>query len=266
MAVALGNLESQLFAYTQMRRLRTIRIGDLLRPLGITSQQERELLSRLARRRMIARVRRGMYLVPPRLPPGGKWSPGEFTALGALMEDRGGRYQVCGPSAFYRYGWSNQIPNRLYVYNNRISGERTIGSVAISLIKLADDRLGETETIETPEGLDAVYSSRIRTLVDAVYDWSRFDSLPRGYDWIRAEIAQNPKSASEIARVALQYGNVSTLRRVGKLLEKVGVDEELLGKLTRKLPATSGFIPWVPTLPKRGVMDRRWGVIVNDEQ
>ena len=265
MAVVLGHLESQLFAYIQMRRLKTVRTGELLDPLGITAQQERELLSRLSRRRMIARVRRGLYLVPPRLPPGGRWSPGEFTALDALMADQGGRYQVCGPSAFYRYGWSNQIPNRLYVYNNRISGERTIGAVAMTLIKLTDKRLGETETAKTPEGIDAVYSSRIRTLVDAVYDWSRFDSLPRGYDWIRAEIAERPQSAADIGRVALRYGNVSTLRRVGKLLEKIGVEETVLRKLARQLPPSSALIPWVPTLPKRGVVDRHWGVVDNDE-
>ena len=180
MATALGKIQTQLFAYVQMRRLQTVRTGELVRALGITPQQERELLSRLARRNLIARVRRGLYLVPPRLPPGGKWSPSEFLALTTLIEGQGGRYQVCGPSAFYRYGWDNQIPNRLYAYNNRITGERKIGSVAMTLIKLTDARLGETEVVKTPDGIDAVYSSRVRSLVDAVYDWSRFNSLPRG--------------------------------------------------------------------------------------
>ena len=220
-----------------MRRLQTVRTGELVRALGITPQQERELLSRLARRSLIARVRRGLYLVPPRLPPGGKWSPSEFLALTTLIEDQGGRYQVCGPSAFYRYGWDNQIPNRLYAYNNRITGERKIGSVAMTLIKLTDERLGETEVVKTPDGIDAVYSSRVRSLVDAVYDWSRFNSLPRGYDWIRAELARDPGMAEEIVRVALQYGNVSTLRRLGKLLELEGVAELLLRKLAAQAHA-----------------------------
>ncbi|MGO8748768.1 MAG: type IV toxin-antitoxin system AbiEi family antitoxin domain-containing protein [Thermoguttaceae bacterium] len=91
--------------------MQTVRTGELVGALGITPQQERELLSRLARRSLIARVRRGLYLVPPRLPPGGKWSPSEFLSLTTLMEDQGGRYQVCGARAFHRYGWDNQIPN-----------------------------------------------------------------------------------------------------------------------------------------------------------
>ncbi|MHB8902506.1 MAG: type IV toxin-antitoxin system AbiEi family antitoxin domain-containing protein [Thermoguttaceae bacterium] len=265
MAIALGKFESRLIAYTQMRRLKTVRTGELVRALGITAQQERELFSRLARRSLIARVRRGLYLVPSHLPPGGKWSPSEFVALTTLIEDRGGQYQICGPSAFSRYGWDGQVSNRLYAYNNRLSGERKIGSASMTLIKLADKRLGETETFRTADGIEAVYSSRVRSLVDAVYDWSRFDSLPRGYNWIRAELNRDSNLAERIVRIALRYGNMSTLRRIGTLLELEGVAERLLQKLSRSLTPSSALIPWVPNLPKRGTVDRRWGVIVNHE-
>jgi predicted transcriptional regulator of viral defense system len=266
MAIALGKFESQLFAYVQMRQRQTVRTGELVRALDITPQQERELLSRLARRNLIARVRRGLYLVPPRLPPGGKWGPSEVLALTTLIEDQDGKYQICGPSAFYRYGWSSQILNRLYAYNNRLSGERKIGSVAMTLIKLNDSRLGEAEAVKVPEGITAVYSSRLRSLVDAVYDWSRFNALPHAYDWIRAELARDPGAAKEIVRIALRYGNVSTLRRLGKLLETQGTAEPLLRRLERQLAPSRALIPWVPTLPKRGTVDRRWGVVINYEQ
>ena len=211
-----------------------------------------------------ARVRRGLYLVPSRLPPGGKWSPGEFLVLSSLIEDRKGRYQVCGPSAFYRHGWADQIPNRVYAYNNRISGERKIGSIALSLIKVSDKRLGETEVSQTPEGVEAVYCSRIRSLVDAIYDWSRFGSLPRAYQWIRAELAADEKAASRLVKTALDYGNVSTIRRLGKLLELDGVRPSLLRKLEKALSPSSAWIAWVPTKPKRGSIDRRWAIIFNE--
>jgi len=265
MPTALGNLETQLFAYVQLRGLKSVRTGDLTRALGLTPTQERELLSRLVRRGLIARVRRGLYLVPPRLPPGGKWSPGEFTALTALIDDREGRYQICGPNAFYRYGWIDQVPNRIYAYNNRISGERNVGSAGFVLIKVADDRLGETEVVQTPDGVEAVYSSRPRSLLDAVYDWSRFGSLPQAYAWIRAELADDTRAAARLVKVALRYGNVSTLRRLGKLLELQRVKPSLLRQLEAEIPSSSALIPWVPTYPKRGTVDRRWGVLFNDQ-
>jgi len=265
MSTALGDLETQLFAYVQLRRLNSVRTGQLTGPMGITPTQERELLSRLARRGLIARVRRGLYLVPPRLPPGGKWSPGEFSALSALINDREGRYQICGPNAFYRYGWDTQVPNRIYAYNNVISGERKIGSVAFVLIKVADKRLGETEVFQTPDGVEAVYSSRTRALVDAIYDWSRFGSLPGAYDWIRVELAEDKLAAKRLVTVALQYGNVSTLRRLGKLLDSSGIKPSLLRQLEARISISSALIPWVPTYPKRGTVDRRWGVVFNDQ-
>jgi hypothetical protein len=38
----LGNLERQLFAYAQLRKVRELRTGDLTKPLGITVKQERQ--------------------------------------------------------------------------------------------------------------------------------------------------------------------------------------------------------------------------------
>jgi predicted transcriptional regulator of viral defense system len=261
----LGKLETQLLAYIQMRELRAVRTGELLRPLGLTREQERELFRRLARGKLIARVRPGLYLVPQRLPLGGSWSPDEILALNTLIEDRGGRYQICGPNAFNRYGFDEQVPARVYAYNNRISGERSVGSVQLTLIKVADVRLGGTEEVRTSEGLVATYASRARALVDAVYDWARFNSLPRGFGWIRRELAKKRVTPADLVDMTLRYGDVGTIRRMGVLLEREGVDARLLRKLERKLPRSSGLIAWNPTRPKRGSISRRWGVVVNDE-
>ena len=46
---ALGKQETQFLAYAQMLELRAVRTGDLMRPLGLTREQERELFRRLAR-------------------------------------------------------------------------------------------------------------------------------------------------------------------------------------------------------------------------
>jgi predicted transcriptional regulator of viral defense system len=261
---ALGNFERQLFAYTQMRNLRVLRTRDLTGPLRISGKQERELLNRLAKAGMIAQVRRGLYLVPPRLPLGGKWSPEEALALDALMDDRQGRYQICGPNAFNRYGFDDQIPTRVYAYNNRISGERTVGAVTLTLIKVAAERLGDTEQERTAEGRTAVFSSRVRTLVDAVYDWSLFNSLPRAFSWIRTELATERVGAAELVRVTLRYGDVGTIRRMGAFLDRLSAAPALLRKLERALKPSSGLIAWNPVRPKRGTLDRRWGVIWND--
>jgi len=265
MKKGLGQIETTMFAYMQLRRKTTVSSGELRKPLQLSAEQERKLLSRLARAGLIVRVRRGLYLVPTRLPLGGKWSPDEALALNTLMKDKGGRYQVCGPTAFNRYGFDQQIPVRIYAYNNRVSGERRIGSVALILIKVSDERLGSTDEVETAEGQRLVYSSRTRTLLDAVYDWSRFNSLPRAYQWIKRELSARRIDPAELTGVTIQYGDIGTIRRMGALMEREGVEERLLRKLERKLRKTTGLIPWIPNKPKRGTVNYRWGVVINEQ-
>ena len=161
MKKGLGEIERLLFAYVQMRKQTTVRTGDLVGPLQLSAPRERNLLSRLAKAGWIARVKRGLYLVPPRLPLGGAWTPSDAAALNALMADAKGRYQICGANSFNRYGFDDQIPNRIYAYNNWISGERKIGAVELILIKVADRRLGDTETVKMPDGEKAAYASRV---------------------------------------------------------------------------------------------------------
>ena len=261
----LGILETQFFAYVQMRKLRTVRAGDLVASmLKLAPEQERKLLSRLSRGGLIARVRQGLYLVPPALPLGGAWTPSEALALNALMEDVKGRYQICGPNTFNRYGFDDQIPNRIYAYNNRLFGDRTVGAVEMTLIKVADARLGETTDVVSWDGERAIYSSRARTLLDAVYDWSRFNSLPRAYEWIRNDLLQKRVDVEELVTITLRFGNMGTIRRMGTLLEREGVGELLLRRLEQALTKTRSMIPWIPGQPKRGKFNRRWGVVLND--
>lgn len=263
MARRLGKLEVSALAYAQMRNLRAVRSGELAAALRITSKQERELLTRMARSGLIAKVRRGLYLFPPRLPLGGVWTPGEAVAVNALMSDRQARYQITGPSAFHRYGYDEQVPSRITLYNDTISGQRRIGSVALALIKVGPKRLGDTEEVPTSGGEKLIYSSRVRTLVDAVYDWSRFDSLPRAYDWIRRDVEAGRVAVEELVRAALRYGNAGTIRRLGALLDQMKAGEPILARLQRGLVPTIAKIPFVPGRPVRGRLLKRWGVVVN---
>ncbi|MDZ7619618.1 MAG: hypothetical protein U1E05_21675, partial [Patescibacteria group bacterium] len=174
--------------------------------------------------------------------------------------------------AFQRYGWDEQIPNRVYAYNNRISGDRTVGKVELTLIRVADERLGETESVTTPEKIDLVYSSRTRGLIDAVYDWSRFNSLPRAYAWIGNELSTGRVITAEIVDAALRFGNQGTIRRIGYLLESLVeqkkhmariIPTRLIMRLERALHSSSSIIPWIPTVSKRGRVNKHWGVVVN---
>jgi len=213
----LGSLSLRFFAYVQLKKLDIVRTGEIAPILDISASQERDLFRRLSNSGWILRLKRGLYLVPSRIPAGGKYSPGSALILQTLMEEEQGRYQICGPPAFNFYGLDDQIPSVTYLYNNRISSKRSIGSLAFQFIKVADERLGAINAVRTRDNLEMVYSSKARTLMDTVYDWSRFNSLPRGYEWIKGEIKNELKLASELIEVTSKYGNMATITRIRKI-------------------------------------------------
>jgi len=259
----LGSLSSNFFAYVQLKGKDIIRTGELGPVLSISDSKERSLLHRLSNSGWIVRLKRGVYLVPPRIPAGGKYSPGVALILHKLMEEQDGKYQICGPSAFNFYGFDDQIPNVTYAHNNRISGKRTIGNLEFQFIKIADTRLGAANSFRARNGGEIIYSSKARTLMDAVYDWSRFNSLPRGYDWIRKEADRDLKLTSELVEVTVRYGNQATIRRIGYLLDTLDQPLRASNRLQLQLSASKALIPWIPSKSARGKINRKWGVIDN---
>ncbi len=258
----MGCMETQFFAYCQMRGLQTVRSGEVSAALRLTPERERSLLFRLARSGWIIRLRRGLYLVPEKLPPGGKWMAPEGTTLSTLMEDRNGRYQVCGPNAFNFWGFDEQVPNRVYAYNNRISGERVIAGVCFNLIKVRDARLGGVTEVAALAGAPLIMGSKARTLVDAVRDWKRFNTVPRVYDWIRDAIRAEPTIVPELVDACVQFGNVSTFRRIGYVLAMSGVEPRFLRRLRTRIKSESP-VALIPGRSRAGAINRKWGLIEN---
>jgi len=259
----LGALEMQLLSYAQLRKKDILALGELGPVVGITKKQERELFSRLSRAGMIIRLNKGIYLVPSRMPAGGRWTVSGYYILSKLMEVIKGRYQISGPSAFNFYGFDDQVPNRIYVYNDRIFGEKEIGGTDFVFIKTDIQRLGSTKNLKTPDGIDAVMATKTRVLVDAVYDWSRYNTLPRAYGWIAEMLKKDPAIVEDFIGDTLQYGNKGTVKRIGYLLAQLGIVDDRLSKMKRQLGPTRSLIPWIPGLDAKGSINKEWGLIIN---
>ncbi len=259
----LGSLEMQLLAYVQLRKKDMIYTGEMYPVLGINSKQEWELFSRMARSGMIIRLKRGVYLVPPRMPTGGRWVVSEYLILSKLMTMLEGKYQISGPNAFNFYGYDDQVPNRVYVYNNRIFGDKNIGGVEFVFIKTSNSRLGSIRKFKTPNEVEAIMASRPRALMDAIYDWSRYDTIPRAYGWVASSVGKETRFAEELISVSLRFGNKGTLRRIGYLLALCGVADDQLARLKRKLGSSKSLILWIPGQNAKGRINRDWGLIIN---
>jgi len=132
-------------------------------------------------------------------------------------------------------------------------------------MKTKKSRLGAIETFKTPDGITVKMSSLARTLMDAVYDWSRFNTLPRAYRWIIQQGHEDKSMYNELAEVTIKYGNQATIRRIGYLLKSNHVSVDFLEQLQKKLSTSTSLIPFIPNKPERGTINKTWKLIVNEE-
>lgn len=260
----LRKFKMQFFAWIQLEKKTQVITGEAAEAFGLTPTQERKLLSRLSLEGLIVRLRRGLYMVPAQVPPGGKWSPGEYKIVHTLMKDVGASYQIGGAIAFHQYALDDQVPNEVTVYNDKISRRCTIGGLRFTFIKVSLKRLGGSNKMKLPSGGNVKMASLPRTLMDAVYDWDRYNTLPRAYAWIVAR-KDDRETIKELIHITLRHGNIGAMRRIGYILERCKVSDRLLGQLKARVSAGKSLVKLDPTRPARGGIDREWGIIDNEQ-
>ena len=106
--------------------------------------------------------------------------------------------------------------------------------------------------------------TKARALLDAVFDYARFGTLPEALDWIRASIAKGEVSPDDLADTTRRFGNQGTMRRIGFLLRGVDISQAAVRRLRRALTSKASLIRLVPGRPAKGPVDRKWGVINNE--
>jgi len=247
----------------QMQRKEIVCLGDLQKALEITPTQEHELLKRLTRNGLILRLMRGVYLAPDKLPAGGYWQPSSFYLVAKYMEVLNAKYYISGLFAFHYYGLIKQIPNEITVYNNKRAGIKSLGVVSLRLIKVSDERIGGFTNINTDKQTFVNIASLARTVLDAVYDWKKYNSLPQAYDWI-SSYKKDKNFIDELIKQTAEYGNVITIRRIGYCIELLGFNESITAPLQKKLISKTGWVLYNPLGPKKGKTNKRWRIINNE--
>lgn len=260
----IGPLESRLLGWSQMVGRTCVRTAEVAETLRVSPKRASELLDRMARDGRVIQLQRGLYLLPEKLPPGGRWQPPAVVALWHFLEARGAVWQETGPNAFNYYGLTEQLSNETFAYNDKVSGRRCFGRLPVTLIKVSRKRLGHAAVVKI--GQDRVERRRIgslpRVVFDAVYDYKRFGTLPKAYDWIRQR-RDSEEFLSGLIRCCTKYGNMAASRRVGWLLDSLEVEDATLRPLAKMVTDSSAYIPLDPYRPARGSRNRRWGIVDN---
>lgn len=262
--IYLTPLETKVLAWSRLSQQRIIRTGELTKILSINPEQEEKLLMKMYKSGLVVRLMRGLYLLPATIPTA-PWSPPAYFLLAILMKELNAEYQITGLAAFHFHRLSTQVPNIMMVYNTKFSGRKTIGRASFDFIKVDKNRIGAFENLEINDFTSKInvrIASLARTIVDAIYDYKRFATLPEAYDWIRDRI-NDEEFLKELTAATLEFSNIATRRRLGYFLESLKANARLVSKIYKSLENTSAYIPLDPSQASRGKINKKWGVKIN---
>lgn len=262
---ALGLLGTQCFAWMQRHAARMIKVGDLQKPLNINGEQEKTLLKRLNQQGYILRLQNGIYMTPKTL-PAGKWQPNEYQIIAQYMAIHQAAYRITGLAAFNTHGFSTQIPNRWVVYNNRISRTKTFGQTTVQFVK-KKTKYARSYTREHIPGSDLkIHMTTLEvTIIDAINDWKRFQTLPQAFSWLE-RYCKDAIFLKKFMPLVTILANQRSIRCIGFLLERLGVDSKQLEPLCQKLRPIKSYIPLIPDQPITDKINKKWSIIENDQQ
>jgi predicted transcriptional regulator of viral defense system len=258
--IEFGPLESRLLAWAQWRGVECVATVEMAKALRLGEEQARQLMKRMGKKGLAIALRKGLWLLPCTLPPGGRWTPAPAIVLRRLFEAVDGSYQETGPGALQYHGLSEQMANVTTVYNTRLSGRSMIGGLEFQWIKVAESRLGHFDAAALPE---RQVGSLARVVFDAVYDSARFGTLPTAYAWIRDRVS-SASFVEELAECAVAHGDAAACRRLGTVFELLGVAGKARNRLHKALPPLRTHIALVPGRSRAGKLMTTWGVILNE--
>lgn len=255
-------MTTQLFAYTQMCEKELFYLGEFQAALGISAKQEIDLLSRLVKRKTIIRLKRGIYLVPRKIPPGGMWQPDSLYLISLYMEVIKANYYIGGLYSFNYYGLSEQIPSQITIYNDKKSQKKKIGTLSIQLIKVPTDQIGDYATIKLKDNREVNIANLSRTILDAVMYGKRFGTESIALEWIKKYI-DDKGFIQQLIKSTIKYGNISTKKRIGYVLDLTTRYASSLEPLLKSTSIKKNWVLLDPQGGNRGSTNKKWRIINN---
>jgi predicted transcriptional regulator of viral defense system len=252
----LGRTEAQFIA--RMGAKSTFSIKEAREVLGHKPDDPtRQFLERLQQKGWIQRIRRGQYVVIP-LSSGEERSPQlhEFLVAMEIVSPAAIAYW----SALNHHGMTEQLPRTVFVATNhpvRHPPKEALG-ITFKIISLRPSKFFGIVRDWIDERSFWI-TDKEKTIIDGL-------DLPKyigGVGEVAKALAKvwNELDEAKLADYAAKIGNSAVTKRLGFLMEALGVgDPEALLKASSLAP---GFSPLDPTLPREGKHNRRWNLLIN---
>lgn len=233
-----------------MARKQVFTIDEAEKVFDVERGSLRVILSRMEDDGLVERLERGKYLVIPLSARKGGYTLNEFVIGSELVEP----YAISYWSALNYHGLTEQIPNTVFVQTTSRKKKRDLNvfGVRYLIIKISESKFFGVEKVWI-DNVSINITDKEKTIVDCL-DRPEYCG---GVIEVAKALNNEVYDYDRLSRYAANMKNSGVIRRLGFLCDYLGAPIVLPAIKSRN------YLYLDPTMPKKGVTDRKWRLKVN---
>lgn len=255
----LGPKETDVIARLSYEKISVITKEQFDKMFAFEPQTRKQLIFRLTKKGILKTLNRGVYFYSPLEAGAAGQNINEFL-IPPIFFPRGNYY--IGYSTMYNYyGFTDQIFQVMYVLNSSFQKEKTIYNMRLKMLKISPKRMYGLKKIKI-KNTDIIVSDKERTLVDLIYFPQPVGGLKNAFEILKEQTKDNKIDLEKFIKYLLKFPSLSTIKRVGFVLEQCGVPNRYLKPIMEKAQKTS-LISLYDSKSRKGKINKTWMVIEN---
>jgi predicted transcriptional regulator of viral defense system len=256
----LGPIETNIVARLTYEKKAIVTAKEMDQLFNLSPENRKQIVFRLKKKKILSAIKPGVYIFSPLEAGPEGMGVDEFLIPPLFFPKK--NYYVGYSTMFNYYGFTGQLFQTVYVLNTTRRTEKIICSLSYKFIKIMENRMYGIEKIKVKDE-EVNISSKERTLIDLIYFSNPVGGIISASK-IFTEIVKNNKcDTKKLVEYAVCFPNIKTRKRIGLILDKVGVPENILKPLLKSIEKTSiGSL----SSSRKGTLNKKWRVIVNDSR
>ena len=251
----LSKKESYLLSYLAENRKNVFGLKDVEKVLNCNYESAKVTVSRLVKKGWVERIGKGKYLIIP-LSAGTKSEYAEHEFIIASLFKPG---YIGYWSALNYYGFSEQIPNKIFVASPKRLKNREIFGIKYKFVYLSERKFFGFQELRL-SGFKIRISDKEKTIIDCL-DKPKYcggiEEIVKAIYFARDELNFN-----KIIRYGIRMNNNAIIKRIGFILDLFGFEEEK--KLRRFVGKSYAILE--PSKPKKGRFNSKWRLVINVDE
>ena len=248
----LGKKSAQLLSTLSAERKEVFSVEDAAHAIGVKGSRLRKMLHDLSRNRWIERIERGKYLIIP-LEAGIKsqHTTHPFIVARSLVTP----YYIGFISALNYYGITEQVSKTIFVASTKKKKKIQFGNDIYYFVTLSKTRFFGIEE-EWIGNSKCNLSNKEKTIIDCLFIPEYSGGLTEVVKVFKEEL-----DYEKLYEYTLKMEDLALVKRLGYLLDVLGITTSIIGKLLRK--AKGGYCLLDTGGPKSGAKNKKWRIIEN---